>query len=239
MNTTSHKSRVYIIAAVISLIMISCICPFPGYYQYIVPLFRSSGPSAKPTNQSPTNNPGNGSLPDKFELVFDSTMTTINGAEEVRATVPLTFNANGVLTGVASLEILQNSGDQIGGGGCQDNKFDEKPGNFTVVSATLIYTSNSTPDEPQLQDVILVYSLNSEVVCTVDGSFRPNDWNLFWMVYDGHFTHTDDTLDDSGPIPLITAQKFNVNGLKAQKSYFWTGVAGTAEKTSINLYPAP
>jgi hypothetical protein len=238
MNKASHQNRTYLIAAVISLILISCVCPFPGYYQYIVPLLHSSTPNPKPNPQSPTSNPGNGSLPDKFNLVFHSTMTTINGAEEVRATVPLTFNAEGVLTGEAPLEVLQNAGDQISGGGCQDNAFKEKPGNFTVVSAALVYTPNSTPDEPQLQDVILVYSLDPQVTCT-DGSFRPSDWNLFWMVYDGHFTHTDDTLNDSGPIPLITAQKWITNGLSAHKSYSWTGVAGTGEKTTVDLNPGP
>jgi len=73
----------------------------------------------------------------------------------------------------------------------------------------------------------------------VDNNFGPSNWSLFWSVYQGHFTHTKDTLDDSGPIPLITSQDWKVNGASAQKIYAWTDkVTSVTEYTKVDLAPA-
>lgn len=168
-----------------------------------------------------------------YILVFDSTMSTLAapGKEHVSALVPLMPQADpSDLAGEAPLKIISADGDQRGGGACPNNDFVEDPGTFKVVSAKL-----ATQADGSLTGVDLVYSLDPQVKCG-DGSFRPNDWNLFWMVYDGHFTHTDDTLDDSGPEPLITVGHWDLNGSSARRVYHWTSVA-TIEDTTITLDP--
>jgi hypothetical protein len=176
----------------------------------------------------------------RFELSFDSTITDLLGKEHVRARVLLTDSGSaGTLAGEAPLEIVQADGDNTSGGACQDNNFVEQPGNFTVVSALLTFKPKaSASQKDELQDVVLVYSLNPEKKCLADGNHGPNNWNLFWMVYNGHFQHTDDQLDDSGPEPLITAQKWDVLGLTARKSYQWKdGHTGIRESTVIQINP--
>jgi hypothetical protein len=170
-----------------------------------------------------------------YILSFDSTMTTMVGKEQVQSRVPLKASGGAEnYSGIAPLVIVRAEGDQLSGGVCHDNSFVEEPGDFKVVSAQLIFQ----PGSKQLADVVLIYSLNPQVRCA-DSSFRPNNWNLFWMVYVGHFTHTKDSLDDSGPEPLITSTNWDINGSSASKTYTWNdSVTHVSEKTVIKLEPA-
>jgi len=106
-----------------------------------------------------------------------------------------------------------------------------------VVSAQLVFTPGSAGKE--LQQVVVVYSLDPQILCTVDNNFGSSNWSLFWSVYQGHFAHTKDLLDDSGSIPLITSQDWKMNGASAQKIYAWTDkVTSVTEYTKVDLAPA-
>jgi hypothetical protein len=163
-------------------------------------------------------------------------MTSSLGLEHIRADVLLTPDPkSGLLSGQAPVEVLQADGDSTGAG-CTNQTLTEKPGIFQVISALLVFKPGSEGKE--LQEVTLVYSLDPQIQCG-DGTFGPSNWNLFWMVYQGHFAHTADTLDDSGPIPLITSIDWQITGATAQKVYDWQdNITGVSENTTINLAPA-
>lgn len=240
------KGPVQLLFIPILLVVISCIClnpldiPSPeAAATAAAKVLPSSqpGPATESPPQvtaMPTRQVTAVASPD-YMLSFDSTMTTTVGKEQVQAQVPLKASGSaGDYSGRAPLVIVRAEGDQLSGGVCHDDSFFEEPGDFKVVSAQLIYQ----PGTNQLADVVLVYSLNPQVKCK-DGTFRPNNWNLFWMVYDGHFTHTKDSLDDSGPEPLITATNWVVNGGSAIKTYSWKDtVTHVSEDTTIKLEPA-
>ena len=176
----------------------------------------------------------------EYRLVFDSTITDMLGKEHVRAEVvvraaPGTAN----LTGEAPLQILKADGDQASGGSCQNNQYQEDPGLFRVVSAQLLFKpASGNALSRDLKDVILLYSLDPQVQCPASGTSGPNDWNLFWMAYAGHFQHTDDQLDNSGPAPLISARSWEVTASTARKVYQWSdATTGISENTTIDLKP--
>lgn len=239
------KGLVQLLFIPILLVVISCMCTNPLDIPSAEDAATAAAkmlPSAQPgpatesfrqVTAMPTRQVTAVASPD-YMLNFDSTMTTMVGKEQVQALVPLKASGGtGVYSGSVPLVIVHAEGDQVSGGVCHDNSFLEEPGDFKVVSAQLIYQ----PGTNQLTDVVLIYSLDPQVRCK-DGTFRPNNWNLFWMVYAGHFTHTRDILDDSGQEPLITATNWDVNGSSASKTYGWHDmVTSVSEKTTIKLEP--
>lgn len=202
----------------------------PQAIRDLAPQARSA--STQPVKSTAVSSPSAAGA--SYVLVFDSRMTTevVYGVEHVRATVPLVPQGDPTeLSGEAPLQIVSADGDQRGGGSCTNNDFNERPGTLRVASAKI-----TTEPGGSLTGLDLVYSLNPQVKCG-DGSFRPNDWNLFWMVYDGHFTHTDDKLDDSGSEPLITVGHWDFHGPSARRVYHWQSAAAI-EDTTITLDPA-
>ncbi len=189
---------------------------------------QGSGTSTQPVKSTVVPSPSTAGA--TYVLVFDSTITTLvtPGTERVRATVPLMPQAEpNSLAGEAPLEIVSADGDGVN---CTNIAFTEQPGTFRVVSVKLALQADGG-----LTGVDLVYSLDPQVKCA-DGGFSPSNWNLFWMVYDGHFTHTDDKLDDSGPEPLITVGHWHFNGRSANRGYDWSSPAAV-EHTTIKLDP--
>jgi hypothetical protein len=170
----------------------------------------------------------------QYMFTFDSKMTTIvnPGVERIRARVSLHPREGSYeLIGEAPVEIVSADGDNQSGGACRKNSFKEVPGVLRV-----LYGKVDRDASGDFTSIKLIYTLDPEIVCTVDDHFAPNQWNLFWMVYDGHFTHTDDTLDDSGPEPLITVGHWHFNGPSATRVYQWSSDA-VAEDTTITLNP--
>jgi len=195
---------------------------------------------ATPSPTSPKSPSGGKATPTEtptsatYQLVFDSTIGDMLGKEHVYAKLLLKTDANGKISGETPLKIVQADGDNLGGAGCTSSNFTEDPGNFKVVSITLTYNPGASSTKiNELQNVVLVYSLNPQIQCG-DGTFGPNDWNLFWLVYDGHFNFTKDILDDTGPEPLITSTDWTVKGDIAQKTYHWSA-HGITEDTTISL----
>jgi hypothetical protein len=254
MNHPVKQHRLIAVGSLLILLGMACMIPgaFPG------PLWSSKPgtapgdngngqPPAPQANASPTptrvRETGESTLAPtiqpatRYELIFDSTMRLLHGNEQVRARVLLSpVPGKNILKGTAPLQIVQADSDNLGGGiACPNNKFVEVPGDFLVSSARLVFK----PGSRDLQDVVLVYSLDPEIKCTEDGSHGPNNWNLFWMVvFENHFTHTDDKLDDSSDPSLITSSGFQVIGQTARKVFQWQGEgSGSAESTTIDIHP--
>jgi hypothetical protein len=171
----------------------------------------------------------------QYVFTFDSKMTTIVtvGVEHIRARVNLhPREGSDELIGEAPVEIVSAEGDSLSGGACRNNSFKEEPGVLRV-----LYGKVDRDAAGDFTAVKLIYTLDPQIECTVDGHFGPNQWNLFWMVYDGHFTHTDDKLDESEPEPLITVGHWHFDGASAFRLYQWSSDA-VAEYTTITLDPA-
>jgi hypothetical protein len=169
-----------------------------------------------------------------YVFFFDSKMTTLvtPGVEHIRARVSLhPREGSEELIGEAPVEIVSADGDSLSGGACRNNSFKEEPGVLRV-----LYGKVDRDAAGDFTAVKLIYTLDPQIECTVDGHFGPNQWNLFWMVYDGHFTHTDDLLDETGPEPLITVGHWHFNGPSAVRVYQWSSAA-VAEDTTIRLDP--